>query len=156
MGISATVSTISGYVGSADSTYSRDGVAINGKTSLRRRMVLQLLMDRFRARWPRCHRRELRTRGKDPVWSSVLSGSSDTANTRTERGNAFHNRCGESGSTMAIIRLWLCDGIDSLMTPLIFQTDPKTSAKRGCSCSNCEKRCISGPSHSSRMVGIRS
>ena len=30
------------------------------------------------------------------------------------------------------------------------------SEKRGCSCSICEKRCISGPSHSSRMVGIRS
>ena len=43
-----------------------------------------------------------------------------------------------------------------LRTPLISQTGPKTSVKRGCSFSICEKRCISGPSHSSRMVGIRS
>ena len=40
--------------------------------------------------------------------------------------------------------------------PLIYQTGPKTSAKRGCSCSIWEKRCISGPSQSSRMVGMRS
>jgi hypothetical protein len=45
---------------------------------------------------------------------------------------------------------------EPLRTPLISQTGPNTSVKRGCWCSNCEKRCISGPSHSSRMVGIRS
>jgi transposase len=46
--------------------------------------------------------------------------------------------------------------VDKLRTPLIYQTGPKTSAKSGCSCSICEKRCISGPSQSSRMVGSRS
>ena len=40
--------------------------------------------------------------------------------------------------------------------PLICQTGPKTSAKSGCSCSIWEKRCISGPSQSSRIVGSRS
>ena len=39
---------------------------------------------------------------------------------------------------------------------LIYQTGPNTSVKSGCSCSICEKRCISGRSHCSRMVGIRS
>ncbi len=43
-----------------------------------------------------------------------------------------------------------------LKTPLIYQTGPKTSAKRGCSCSIWEKRCINGRSQSSRMVGMRS
>ncbi len=42
-----------------------------------------------------------------------------------------------------------------LRTPLIYQTGPNTSVKSGCSCSICEKRCISGRSHCSRMVGIR-
>ena len=46
--------------------------------------------------------------------------------------------------------------IGGLMTPLIYQTGPKTSVKSGWSCSMREKRCIKGPSHSSRMVGMRS
>ena len=45
---------------------------------------------------------------------------------------------------------------DDLMTPLIHQTAPKTSVKRGCSCSIWEKRCINGRSQSSRMFGSRS
>ena len=44
----------------------------------------------------------------------------------------------------------------ALKTPLISHTVPKTSVKRGCSCSMKEKRCISGPSQSSDMFGIRS
>ena len=48
------------------------------------------------------------------------------------------------------------DELHHLRIPLIYQTGPKTSAKRGCSCSIWEKRCISGPSQSSRMVGSRS
>ncbi len=48
------------------------------------------------------------------------------------------------------------DAITYLKTPLIYQTGPKTSAKRGCSCSIWEKRCINGRSQSSRMVGMRS
>ena len=40
--------------------------------------------------------------------------------------------------------------------PSFYQTGPKTSANSGCSCSMREKRCISGPSHCSRMVGMRS
>src|SRR5277367_4673448 len=48
-------------------------------------------------------------------------------------------------------------GLGPLLTnPLIYQTGPKTSAKSGCCCSIWEKRCISGRSQSSRMVGIRS
>ena len=43
-----------------------------------------------------------------------------------------------------------------LKPPLISHTGPKTSVKRGCSCSMKEKRCISGPSQSSDMFGIRS
>ena len=43
-----------------------------------------------------------------------------------------------------------------LTTPLIYQIGPKTSAKSGWSCSICEKRCISGRSLVSGMVGIRS
>ena len=45
---------------------------------------------------------------------------------------------------------------DKLTTPLIYQTAPKTSAKRGCSRSICEKRCISGCSLTSGIIGIRS
>ena len=40
--------------------------------------------------------------------------------------------------------------------PLICQTGPKTSANSGCSCSMREKRCISGRSLVSGIVGIRS
>ena len=47
-------------------------------------------------------------------------------------------------------------GGHNLKTPLICQTGPKTSAKSGCSCSMWEKRCISGRSLSSGIVGIRS
>ena len=36
------------------------------------------------------------------------------------------------------------------------QTGPKISVKSGWSCSMREKRCIKGPSHSSRMVGMSS
>jgi Transposase DDE domain len=43
-----------------------------------------------------------------------------------------------------------------LMTPRIFQIGPKTSAKSGCSCSMPEKRCISGRSLASGIMGIRS
>ena len=43
-----------------------------------------------------------------------------------------------------------------LKNPLIYQTGPKTSAKSGWSRSIWEKRCISGPSQSSRIVGSRS
>ena len=43
-----------------------------------------------------------------------------------------------------------------LKNPLICQIGPKTSAKSGWSCSIWEKRCINGPSQSSRMVGSRS
>lgn len=46
--------------------------------------------------------------------------------------------------------------VRTLKNPLICQTGPKTSAKSGWSCSIWEKRCISGPSQSSRMVGSRS
>ena len=44
----------------------------------------------------------------------------------------------------------------ALKNPLIYQTGPKRSAKSGCSRSIWEKRCISGPSQSSRIVGNRS
>jgi hypothetical protein len=44
----------------------------------------------------------------------------------------------------------------ALKNPLIYQTGPKTSGKSGCSCSIWEKRCISGLSQASRMVGSRS
>jgi hypothetical protein len=44
----------------------------------------------------------------------------------------------------------------ALKNPLICQIGPKTSAKSGWSCSIWEKRCINGPSQSSRMVGSRS
>ena len=44
----------------------------------------------------------------------------------------------------------------ALKNPLIYQTGPKTSAKSGWSRSIWEKRCISGPSQSSRIVGSRS
>jgi hypothetical protein len=44
----------------------------------------------------------------------------------------------------------------NLMTPRIFQIGPKTSAKSGCSCSMPEKRCISGRSLASGIMGIRS
>ena len=44
----------------------------------------------------------------------------------------------------------------ALMTPLICQTGPKTSANSGCSCSVREKRCISGRNLASGIVGIRS
>ena len=44
----------------------------------------------------------------------------------------------------------------ALKNPLIYQTGPKTSAKSGCSRSIWEKRCINGPSQSSRIVGSRS
>ena len=52
----------------------------------------------------------------------------------------------------------LHEGIQSflLMTPLICQTGPKTSANSGCSCSVREKRCISGRNLASGIVGIRS
>jgi hypothetical protein len=53
---------------------------------------------------------------------------------------------------MAVNQLWVAD----LKNPLIYQTGPKTLAKSGCSCSIWEKRCISGPSQASRMVGSRS
>ena len=43
-----------------------------------------------------------------------------------------------------------------LMTPLICQTGPKTSAKSGRSCSMREKRCINGRSLISGIIGIRS
>jgi hypothetical protein len=43
-----------------------------------------------------------------------------------------------------------------LMTPLIYQTGPKTSAKSGWSCSMREKRCISGRSLATGIMGIRS
>ena len=43
-----------------------------------------------------------------------------------------------------------------LQTPLIYQTGPKTSAKSGWSCSMREKRCISGRSLPSGIMGIRS
>jgi hypothetical protein len=45
---------------------------------------------------------------------------------------------------------------NTLMTPLICQTGPKTSANSGCSCSVREKRCISGRNLASGIVGIRS
>jgi hypothetical protein len=48
------------------------------------------------------------------------------------------------------------NGGSTLTTPLIYQIGPKTSAKSGWSCSICEKRCISGCSLVSGMVGIRS
>ena len=48
------------------------------------------------------------------------------------------------------------DVVRRLKNPLIYQTGPNTSAKSGCSCSIWEKRCISGPSQASRMVGSRS
>ena len=50
------------------------------------------------------------------------------------------------------------DGLEiiNLMTPLIYQTGPKTSAKSGWSCSMREKRCISGRSLPSGIMGIRS
>jgi hypothetical protein len=44
----------------------------------------------------------------------------------------------------------------SLMTPRIYQTGPKTSVKSGWSCSMREKRCISGRSLPSGIMGIRS
>ena len=44
----------------------------------------------------------------------------------------------------------------ALTTPLICQTGPKTSANSGCSCSMREKRCISGRSLASGIIGIRS
>ena len=44
----------------------------------------------------------------------------------------------------------------TLMTPLICQIGPKTSANSGCSCSVREKRCISGRNLASGIVGIRS
>lgn len=44
----------------------------------------------------------------------------------------------------------------ALMTPLIYQIGPKTSANSGCSCSMWEKCCISGRSLASGIVGIRS
>ena len=44
----------------------------------------------------------------------------------------------------------------ALMTPLICQTGPKTSANSGCSCRVREKRCISGRNLASGIVGIRS
>ena len=47
-------------------------------------------------------------------------------------------------------------GVDALTTPLIYQTGPKTSAKSGWSCSMLEKRCISGRSLPSGIMGIRS
>ena len=43
-----------------------------------------------------------------------------------------------------------------LTTPLVYQTGPKTSAKSGWSCSMSEKRCISGRSRLSGIMGIRS
>ena len=43
-----------------------------------------------------------------------------------------------------------------LMTPLIYQTGPKTSANSGCSCSMREKPCINGRSRASGIMGIRS
>ena len=46
--------------------------------------------------------------------------------------------------------------VSLLMTPLIYQTAPKTSANSGWSCSIREKRCISGSSLASGMVGMRS
>ena len=46
--------------------------------------------------------------------------------------------------------------VRTLKIPLIVHTGPNTSAKSGCSCSSWEKRRISGPSQSSRMVGMRS
>jgi hypothetical protein len=46
--------------------------------------------------------------------------------------------------------------LEHLMTPLICQTGPKTSANSGCSCSVREKRCISGRNLASGIVGIRS
>ena len=50
-----------------------------------------------------------------------------------------------------------CGFVDQiLMTPRIFQIGPKTSAKSGCSCSMPEKRCISGRSLVSGIMGIRS
>ena len=55
-------------------------------------------------------------------------------------------------------RCWEYDWVleFDLKNPLICQTGPKTSAKSGCCCSMWEKRCISGPSQSSRIVGSRS
>jgi hypothetical protein len=50
----------------------------------------------------------------------------------------------------------LPEGGLALKIPLIVHTGPNTSAKSGCSCSIWEKRCMSGPSQSSRIVGIRS
>ena len=44
----------------------------------------------------------------------------------------------------------------NLKIPLIVHTGPNTSAKSGCSCSIWEKRRMSGPSQSSRIVGMRS
>ena len=44
----------------------------------------------------------------------------------------------------------------ALMTPLVYQTGPKTSAKSGWSRSMREKRCISGRSLASGIMGIRS
>ncbi len=46
--------------------------------------------------------------------------------------------------------------VADLMTPLVYQIGPKTSAKSGWSCSMREKRCISGPSLVSGIVGISS
>ena len=50
----------------------------------------------------------------------------------------------------------IVEGVRGLKNPLICQTGPKPSANSGWSCSIWEKRCISGPSHSSRIVGSRS
>jgi len=59
-------------------------------------------------------------------------------------------------SPIEVVRCELLLPVNDLMTPLIYQIGPKTSANSGCSCSMWEKCCISGRSLASGIVGIRS
>ena len=65
-------------------------------------------------------------------------------------------RCYANMALKELRSLFKAGWVQALKNPLICQTGPKTSAKSGWSCSIWEKRCINGPSQSSRMVGSRS
>jgi hypothetical protein len=72
-------------------------------------------------------------------------------------GTFFNDKGKGSPFDKAAVKCPAYNDIDAnLMTPLICQIGPKTSANSGCSCSVREKRCISGRNLASGIVGIRS
>jgi hypothetical protein len=112
------------------------------------RLITVLL---HRAGWAVNHKRVARIRREDNLLC-VPKLSFRPATTDSRHGWRVWPNLARHLVPMAVNQLWVAD----LMTPLIYQTGPKTSANSGWSCSMREKRCISGRSLTSGIIGIRS